>query len=162
MQFVIKQLNNAAAFIKLSAMTNDQLNKLIEKNDIKLTDLRKDVLAILLQKHKPMGAYDVLEKLRKKRPNAEPPTVYRVLDFLVEAKLVHRIESQNAFVCCSHIDDQKTAHQTLLLICKSCQHSFEYTNPAFFRSINQFADKNSISIDSDLIEIKGTCKKCLR
>ena len=59
---------------------------------MRLTPLRQDILDILRANNKPLGAYEILEKLKHKRPNAEPPTVYRVLDFLIDSKCVHRIE----------------------------------------------------------------------
>lgn len=142
-------------------MTTDKLSKLCIDPSIKLTDLRKDVLSILYTQDKPMGAYDILDELKKKRPNAEPPTVYRVLEFLVEVKLVHRIESQNAFVCCSHLNEAQTQHQAILLSCKECQGSFEFKDENVIHAIKKFADKNHLQVDSALLEVKGVCKSCL-
>jgi hypothetical protein len=47
--------------------------------------LRKEVLALILNATGPMGAYDLLAKIKSNadRP-AAPPTVYRTLDFLLE------------------------------------------------------------------------------
>lgn len=128
--------------------------------EVKLTDLRKDILSILYQKNKPMGAYEILDKLKKKRPNAEPPTVYRVLDFLVHADLVHKIESQNTYVCCSGVNE-KAQHKTVLLFCKNCQNSFEYEDHDVLLSIKKFTKKHAIKVDDTLIEIKGLCRECL-
>ncbi len=142
-------------------MSDTFLTKITQNSNIKLTDLRKDVLRILYGMHKPMGAYDILEKLKKKRPNAEPPTVYRVLDFLVAAKLVHRIDAKNAYVCCAHLESHHAQHQTILLFCKKCQGSFEYENANIFQAINKFTDKHKLAVDDALIELKGICEDCL-
>ena len=131
----------------------------MDKN-IKLTELRKDILSILYRKNKPMGAYDILDTLKKKRPNAEPPTVYRVLEFLVDAKLVHRVESQNTYVCCSSILKEKTQHKAILLSCKVCHQSFEFEDDGVFLSIDKFAKKHKLEVDDALIEIKGVCADC--
>jgi len=64
----------------------------------KLTDLRRDVLGLILEAPGPTGAYDLLERLRARRGGAAPPTVYRALDFLLEQRLIHRIERLAAFV----------------------------------------------------------------
>ena len=51
----------------------------------RLTPLRKEVLELILNASAPMGAYDLLAKIKGQadRP-AAPPTVYRTLDFLLE------------------------------------------------------------------------------
>lgn len=129
---------------------------------IKLTELRKDILSILYRKKKPMGAYEILAALKKKRPNAEPPTVYRVLEFLVDAKLVHRVESQNSYVCCSSLLKEKSQHKAILLYCKKCHQSFEFEDKSIFISIDTFAKKHKLDIDDALIEIKGVCESCCK
>ena len=50
----------------------------------RLTPLRKEVLELILNASAPMGAYDLLAKIKghADRP-AAPPTVYRTLDFLL-------------------------------------------------------------------------------
>lgn len=128
--------------------------------NIKLTMLRKEILSILFHKNKPMGAYEILEKLKKKRSSAEPPTVYRVLKWLVDAHLIHRIEAQNTYVLCSIIDEKKQLHKTILLFCNNCHKSYEYEDAHIFNSIKKFIEKYQIEIDETLIEMKGLCTKC--
>lgn len=141
-------------------MKNEVLDKLYTNKNIKLTELRKDILTILSIKNKPMGAYDILEKLKEKRTSAEPPTVYRVLNFLVENKLIHRIESQNTYVCCSQLNENQTEHQTILFFCRQCQTCYEFKNNDVFLSILQFSEKNHLKVDDSLIELSGICQKC--
>src|SRR5215510_9106697 len=66
----------------------------------RLTPIRRKVLATLLSTHKPLGAYEIVERLALKGPRPAPITAYRALEFLRENGLVHRIESRNAFVAC--------------------------------------------------------------
>lgn len=141
-------------------MNNEFLDHLYINKNIKLTELRKDILTILSVKNKPMGAYDILEKLKEKRSNAEPPTVYRVLSFLVENKLIHRIESQNTYVCCSQLHENQTKHQAILFFCRQCQTCYEFEDNDVFLSIMQFSNKNHLTVDDSLIELSGICQKC--
>jgi len=138
-----------------------QLNELLEKNEITLTPLRQDILSILLSSIKPLGAYDILNKLKKKRPKAEPPTVYRVLDFLIEAKVIHRIEAQNTYVCCQHLTDNLSAHQAILVLCHKCSKSYEYEDKNIFESLANFAKNNKLRLDDGLIEMEGLCTNCI-
>ena len=83
----------------------------------RLTPMRRQVLEALLASHKPLGAYEIIERLADKSRPA-PITIYRALDFLRENGLVHRIESRNAFVACvhNHADDDLV----VFLICERC------------------------------------------
>lgn len=60
---------------------------------INLTPLRRRVLEIVWRRHEPIGAYKILAELAKHRDKAAPPTVYRALEFLQEAGLVHRAKA---------------------------------------------------------------------
>ena len=142
-------------------MKNELINQLYTDKNIKLTQLRKEILTILYVKKKPMGAYDILEKLKKKRTNAEPPTVYRVLDFLVEKKLIHRIESQNTYVCCSQLAKDSAPHKAILFFCKQCQTCNEFKDDNLFLSIVKFSTEHQLQVDDSPIEIMGVCQSCL-
>ena len=76
------------------------------------------VLQALLSSHRPLGAYEVIDKLAKSMPRPAPITVYRALDFLMTNSLVHRIESRNAYLACAHDHDQ--ASLVAFLICERC------------------------------------------
>ena len=67
---------------------------------LRFTAIRRRVLELVWDSHKPIGAYDILEILGKESSSAAPPTVYRALEFLIEAGLVHRLDSLNAFIGC--------------------------------------------------------------
>ena len=80
-----------------------EAESLCTKSGVRLTDLRRRVLELVWQSHKPLGAYDILAVLSEQDGRrAAPPTVYRALDFLLENGLVHRIASLNAFIGCNH------------------------------------------------------------
>ena len=64
--------------------------------------MRRQVLEALLASHRPLGAYELIDRLAVRGARPAPITMYRALDFLREQGLVHRIESQNAFIACVH------------------------------------------------------------
>ncbi|MFY0636742.1 transcriptional repressor [Maricaulis maris] len=105
-------------------MTADSLTKALAAAEIhcvergeKLTPVRKRVLELVLEADGPVKAYDLLEALKPGPGSAKPPTVYRALDFLMTAGLVHKVEALNAFVGCSHAHDDGGAE---LFICSTC------------------------------------------
>jgi Fur family zinc uptake transcriptional regulator len=59
------------------------------------------VLEMLVTPPRPLNAYDLMAKLTP-LAIASPPTVYRALKRLISDGKVHRIESLNAFIACSH------------------------------------------------------------
>src|SRR3990167_9206614 len=107
---------------------SDTLTKLSQDTDLNITQARKAVLTILMSGKKPLTAYEILDQLKKIRTNAEPPTVYRALTYLAEKKLIHRIESNNQYVCCAHLSDFRTRCHGILFICLHCQQAFEYVD----------------------------------
>ncbi len=76
---------------------------LCRREGTKLTPGRRRVLEILAEEGRPLGAYDLIEKIATttgKHP--APISIYRALDFLLENGLVHRLASRNAFLACAH------------------------------------------------------------
>src|SRR5258708_22844807 len=74
--------------------------KICEAKGARLTDLRREVLGLILDAEAPTGAYDLLDRLRATRHGAAPPTVYLALEFLLEHGLAHKLESQSSYRGC--------------------------------------------------------------
>jgi len=99
--------------------------KLCAQRSQRLTPIRRQVLEVLLESHKPLGAYETMARaaLSGARPppsggRPAPITIYRALDFLRDNGLVHRIESRNAFVAC--VNNHATGDLVVFLICEHC------------------------------------------
>lgn len=132
---------------------------LCEAKGTRLTALRRRVLELVWSSHQPIGAYALLDALRKEDLASAPPTVYRALDFLLENGLVHRIESLNAFVGCAHPGD---AHRGLFLICKSCRNAVEIDDARIARAIGNAAGDRGFAVQHATVEVTGTCPNCRR
>ena len=123
----------------------------------RLTPMRRQVLEALLASHRPLGAYEIMERLADNGRPA-PITVYRALDFLRENGLVHRIESRNAFVACvhNHVGDDLIA----FLICERCGSVGEAPGGTVAEAIKASARAAGFSPRSPVIEIAGVCSHC--
>jgi Fur family zinc uptake transcriptional regulator len=128
-----------------------------EKDGSSFTPLRRKVLELVWSSHGPVGAYEVLEKLRSSRRNAAPPTVYRALEFLMEHGLIHRIESLNAYVGCG---DPARRHGGQFLICRDCQSVAELDDRAIDRAVTRRADALGFDVEQQTVEIIGQCADC--
>ncbi|WP_185265774.1 Fur family transcriptional regulator [Halopseudomonas xiamenensis] len=129
-----------------------------ERAGARLTALRKRVLELVWQSHRPLGAYDLLDTLAReddRRP--APPTVYRALDFLQEHGLVHRIASLNAFIGCA---SPEHTHQGHFLICRNCRVAIELEQTLIHPAIAEVAQRMGFAVESETVEIAGLCAHC--
>ena len=79
-----------------------------------------------------MGAYELLDVLRAEGLAAQPPTVYRALDFLVGHGFAHKIERLNAFVACAAPGER---HAPAFLICTGCGAVAEMPSQGIARAV---------------------------
>ncbi|HVM80218.1 MAG TPA: Fur family transcriptional regulator [Stellaceae bacterium] len=135
----------------------DRAAALCDRRGARLTELRREVLALIWQGHEPVGAYHLLDELKRRHPGAAPPTVYRALDFLMQQGLIHRIESLNAYVGCDRPD---APHASQFLICTSCGKSAELEDPAIAGAVARRATELGFEVASQTIEVRGLCPRC--
>ncbi len=123
-----------------------------------LTELRRLVLGLVLEAEGPLTAYQLLDRLKRTRKGAVPPTIYRALDFLLARRLVHKVESLNAFVPC--VEPNRAAHQAQFLICRSCGAVIELEDHAIARALGSAAASHGFHPANALVEVSGECAAC--
>lgn len=123
----------------------------------KLTPVRRRVLEILLEEHRALGAYDVLQRLAAEGFGNQPPVAYRALDFLVDLGLAHRIRRLNAFAACMHPGE---AHAPAFLICRACNHVAEAPAAPVRAALDSTATALGFTIERSNIEALGLCPAC--
>jgi Fur family zinc uptake transcriptional regulator len=137
--------------------------KIAKRHQFKLTPLRKSILDIFIEAKLPLKAYDVLTQLKKIHLAAEPPTVYRVLDYFIERHVIHRIESSHAYILCHYISDLLDTHANekhIIMLCESCKSSQELSDPVMQSLVNKISADNHFKVKSNLIELSGLCRNC--
>ena len=124
-----------------------------------LTKLRQQILELLWESGRPMGAYELVEalKLKASRP-VGPPTVYRALEFLMSQGFVSKIESRNAYVPCAHPERQQDC---LFFICSDCGTSVELEDQRLEYLLAEHADLIGFRPSRRVIEVEGTCASCI-
>jgi Fur family zinc uptake transcriptional regulator len=123
----------------------------------RLTPIRRQVLEVLLSSHKPLGAYEIIERAGK-GPRPAPITVYRALGFLREQGLVHRIESRNAFIAC--VNNHASEDLVVFLICERCGEVGEAPSAAVADHLKAAARSAGFTPKTPVIEISGICANC--
>ncbi|WP_236638384.1 Fur family transcriptional regulator [Mangrovicoccus ximenensis] len=124
---------------------------------LKMTPVRKRVLEILLEEHRAMGAYEILDRLREEGLGSQPPVAYRALDFLTANGFVHRIERLNAFVACTHGGDD---HTPAFLICRACNRVAETDSTLTRKALAESAKGIGFSVERAAVEAEGLCPAC--
>lgn len=136
-----------------------QAQLVCQKKGARFTKVREQVFLLLAENKSAVGAYDLLDELKKLDPAAKPATIYRALDFLSKHGFVHKIESINAFVMCHHFGECN--HPVQLLICDQCGDVKEIQSNNFDLALRTMADANGFTISHQIVEAHGSCKSCL-
>ncbi|MEZ5870479.1 MAG: Fur family transcriptional regulator [Nitratireductor sp.] len=123
-----------------------------------LTKNQSLVLDTLMREGGPLSAYGILDRLRDKGLRA-PLQVYRALEKLVTHGKVHRLESLNAFVACSHpgCDNQEAV---IFTICSDCGKVDEITDAGLGVQLQAVAHRADFKLAKSTVELRGHCNHC--
>ncbi len=136
----------------------DRAERAFESKGMKLTTLRRKVFREIAGSHHSVGAYDVLDRMARKGDRLAPISVYRAIDALLAAGVVHRLESRNAFFAChaAHAGDR---HQ-LILACETCGLVAEVAGEAVFAALERSEHAASFVAHRRVVEMTGLCRNC--
>jgi Fur family zinc uptake transcriptional regulator len=123
-----------------------------------MTRLRRLTLGLLLEAGGPVKAYDLVERARGLGWRLTPASVYRVLEYLQEAGLVHKVNSLNAFVVCN--EPAGTAHHPLIVVCPDCRRATEISDGRLAGALLSGLDDLGHGVEGATVEIQGLCRTC--
>lgn len=123
----------------------------------RLTPVRRRALEILLESHRALGAYELLERLAAEGFGHQPPVAYRALEFLEEHGLAHRVRRLNAFAACMHPGH---AHSPVFLICRDCRAIAEAPAAPVRSALEGAASELGFQLDQITVEATGLCPSC--
>jgi len=126
---------------------------------LRFTPVRRKVLEILLQEHRALGAYVILDRLRDDGFGSQPPVAYRALDFLVTNGLAHKIERLNAFIACAH---PHQPHAPAFMICRLCDAVAEAQSSPARGALGAAARATGFRIERTVVEAEGVCPSCAK
>jgi Fur family zinc uptake transcriptional regulator len=133
------------------------------ENGARLTQRRRQVLSALMQSSSPLSAYEVLDLCNRSTASAMPAmSVYRILDFLEQQLLVHRLSTSNKYVSCAHITcDHKHFQTTHFLLCEGCSsvEEVDATEEAS-EALDQMAKTVGFKLTTQQFELSGICTTC--
>lgn len=128
----------------------------------RLTEKREKILRVLLASEAPLSAYDILDQYRAIYGESMPAmSVYRMLQFLEDSQLVHKLETTNQYLPCIHIrcDHEHSAAQ--FLICDNCQHVQEIAlSDSVVKELTDCVKENGFKLTNSQLELHGLCETC--
>lgn len=126
-------------------------------------DTAARILDMLAASSEPLGAYEVLNRLRS-QGRYDPPTVYRALAWLVRHGRVQRLETLKAYVARRSERDLPAGPtrdtSALFIICDRCRSVGEIDDPGLSRLIGRRATAAMFTPRTGTIEILGVCGRC--
>ena len=131
--------------------------ELCQARGLRLTPARAFALETLLESHRAMTAYELLDRLRDAGLGGQPPVVYRALEFLVENGFAHRIERLSAFVACTRTAEP---HPAAFMICRRCRHVAETALAEPTPEIDARAGAAGFVVERIVVEAEGLCANC--
>jgi Fur family transcriptional regulator, zinc uptake regulator len=143
---------------KASTALLARADRLCRDRNLRFTPMRRRVLKELSLSAEPLTAYDLADLVREEKRIA-PVTVYRALDFLLEAKLIHRIVTRNAYTPCDHAPHHDET--PVFLVCAVCGTVDEIPSETFGHDLGEAIALTGFRPKSRVFEIEGECAKCL-
>jgi len=135
-----------------------------ENNGSRLTNKRKLVLSSLIKSGKAISAYDLIDVCEQTFGEKIPPmSVYRILDFLENQDLVHKLNVANKYVACSNISCGHVHGVSLFLICSVCNQVEENSiNQPITNQLKKTVIDAGFTLVKSHLEMRCICQSCLQ
>ncbi len=124
--------------------------------DLKKTNLRLRLIQLFLTEERTFSQAEIISELEGKNKSVDRVSIYRNLNQLRAAGIVHELET-NKYACCSHSCDQ---HAHVVLYCQTCEKHSELKDHQklnkFFKAMGAL---NFLSANRAVF-LKGICQTC--
>jgi len=142
---------------KEKLIKNKALQLCLEAREI-ITPNRASILDLLIKKNRPLAAYELKEMLKDNNKGLNISTIYRVLDFWIKMKVVHKLSILNKYVLCSNPDE---VHTHITNICTKCSSVVETCNENMGLNLKESTKNMGVALTPDInVEIPVLCASC--
>ena len=129
----------------------------------RLTVKRKQILTGLVESSKALSAYELIDFCNQRYGHNLPPmSVYRILDFLEQQDLVHKLNLANKYVASVHITCDHERRVPQFLICRSCNKVKEFSvNESTISEFSKSATNAGFEFYNPQVELNCLCSSCI-
>jgi len=148
--------------MKDNQMIMEQAKEACLIKDVCLTQKREQVLQCLIEAKQALSAYEIIDVFGKKyQKDIKPMSLYRILDFLIEVGLIHKLAMMSKYVACIHITCSHYHSLSLFLICHQCGKVKETTaDKILMQQLEIVIEEADYCFLSPHIELSCLCTKC--
>ncbi|MCH8274461.1 MAG: transcriptional repressor [Armatimonadetes bacterium] len=126
---------------------------------MRITRPRTMVLRVLGETRRPLGAYQIRDRVRERGGSIDVVSVYRILAALEDVGLAHRVGGTDGCVACTA--SRSGPHPAEYLICADCGCVEEVPIPQpALAEIGMAASRLGFQGRSTRIEVVGVCSHC--
>jgi len=142
--------------------TLDSAEKQCELRGTRLTQKRKAVLTGLVNSKHAMTAYELVDHCKNELGESIPAmSVYRILEFLENENLVHKLKLANRYVACIHITCDHRHAVPQFLICTECYRVEEVDiSRSTMGALKRNVEGAGFELVSEQIELDCICEGC--
>lgn len=130
--------------------------ELLRNHNLRVTDIRKDVLNVFLSQRVAISQSDLENSL----PNSDRITMYRTLKSFQDKGLIHlALDSTNVAkyaLCADHCDEHDHNDEHVHFHCESCGNTFCVEEV----EIPMISMPGGYSVSSTNVVLNGTCQRC--
>ncbi len=133
-----------------------------QQHGSRLTDKRKLILSGLVKSGQALSAYELIDYCKGEfGQTLQAMSVYRILEFLEQEQLVHKLTSTNKFVACSHIACDHPHVTPQFLICATCQKVQEISiDKKVLEELQNNVTAAGYRLLSQQLEMSCVCQDC--
>ena len=136
----------------------DHIRELLSDKGLKVTPQRVSILEAIFTLNNHPTADNIIEFIRKVHPNIATGTVYKVLDVLVENRLIKKVTTDKDIM---RYDGVMEKHHHIY--CSKCDLIEDYKDPELDKILMDYFKQKSIpgvEIEDVVIQIRGSLEKC--
>ena len=123
----------------------------------KRSSKREFILNVFLRHEGHLSAEDLVDLIRREDARISRATVYRTLQWMVEAGIARKVDfGEGRF----RFEHSYRHPRHFHLICKACSRSFEFLSSDIEALIEEVAAARSFTARQSVLQIYGTCEEC--
>src|SRR6267378_1000958 len=118
---------------------------------------RDQIVDVFLRQKGHLSADDLFDLVRRQSPGIGRATVYRTLQWMVEAGIARKVDFGEGR---SRFEPSYGHPQHFHLICTTCHRSSEFLSSDVESLIEEIAAARKFSRAQSIVQISGTCEDC--
>ncbi len=136
--------------------SSKQIDDILERFSLKKTTTRRKIISAFVSSKNTLSQADVLLALADQGESPDRVSIYRNLNQMKAAGLIHEVDS-NQYIACTH---ECLEHPHLLLFCTNCQKHQEIKDHHKVDHILKTMKALHFFSNQMPLSIRGTCTKC--